>query len=150
MCYLLWPPIPSLPAKAPKPSVCPFLFLFFCSTPFGTALTKRAFLLAKKNTGLVLPVFPHLWRMIRGVRQQHKRHPRQSKGSNFTTPASFTLAPSHHPTLPPMTMSHGLLANCRCRRCYDCDKDDAATRRRCAAVSQGMQCRRGERSHKVA
>ena len=30
MFNLLWQPIPSLPVKAPKPSVCPVLFLVWC------------------------------------------------------------------------------------------------------------------------
>jgi hypothetical protein len=45
---LLWPPIPSLLAKALKQSVCPVLFLIFCNATFGTVLTKCAFLLGKK------------------------------------------------------------------------------------------------------
>jgi hypothetical protein len=57
---LLWLPIPSLPAKALKPSVSPVLFLIFCNTTFGTALTKRAFLLAKKITDYAFLVLPHL------------------------------------------------------------------------------------------
>jgi hypothetical protein len=66
---LLWPPIPSLPAKALKPGVCPVLFLIFLQHHLWDHANKTRVFIREKNTDFVIPVFPHLWRTKRGVHQ---------------------------------------------------------------------------------
>jgi hypothetical protein len=106
--------------KSPKVKRLPsFIFDFFCNTTFGTALTKRAFLLVKKFTDFVIPVFPHLWRTKRGVRQAVIR------GINVN---GSLRAPT--PPLPPPLL--GL--HFRQRQCHTACKPTAA-----AAAVEGLQ-----------
>ena len=91
MFDLLWPPIPSLPEKAIKPSICSVLFLIFLQHHLRDCANKTHIFVSTKNTNFVFPVFPHLWWMKRGVHQSIRGIPWQSEGSNSATPPPLCL-----------------------------------------------------------